>query len=60
MLIYSDRRVYNLPEDSGGSMGGGARVAIAPPPNAEISPPPNSPPKMNDAPYIKRLNAYDI
>jgi len=35
---------------------GGARGP--PPPNAEVSPP-NSPPKMNDGPYIKRLNAYD-
>jgi len=42
---------------SGGSRGelGGA---IAPP-NAEVSPP-NSPPKMNDGPYIKMLNAYNI
>jgi len=28
--------------------------------NAEVSPPPNSPTEMYDAPYIKRLNAYDI
>jgi len=29
------------------------------PPNAEVSPP-NIPLKINDAPYIKRLNAYDM
>jgi len=26
----------------------------------KLAPPPNSPPKMNNAPYMKRLNAYDI
>jgi len=32
---------------------------IAPNPKLEFAPP-NSPPKKNDVPYVKRLNAYDI
>jgi len=47
--------ILGLSGGSRGELGG----AIAPP-NAQVSPPPNSPPKMNDGPYIKRLNAYDI
>jgi len=45
---------------SSGDSGGGAWGSYSPPLNAEVSLP-NSPcPKMNDARYIKMLNAYDI
>jgi len=45
---------------SGGSRGELGGVIAPPPPNAEVSPPPIAPPQMNDGPYIKWLNAYDI
>jgi len=43
---------------SGGSRGELGGVISAP--NSEVSPPNSPPPQINDGPYIKRQNAYDI